>query len=166
MNDINPLNFVKTPWFWATLLGWIVAQTIKMVTSLAKTRQLDFAYLVSTGGMPSAHSAMACALTTSIGLTQGFAAPVTLVALAFASVTMFDAASVRQAAGQQARVLNQIMADLFKGNPHPFGSGRLKELLGHTQYEVYAGMATGIAVAVLVVYFWPWPIPAYPPAIP
>ena len=162
MIDVNPVHFATTPWFWATLLGWIVAQTIKMATSLVRTRRIDFSYLISTGGMPSAHSAMASALTTSIGMTQGFDSPLTLVALAFASVTMFDAAGVRQAAGKQARVLNQMMEELFQG--HPFSGGRLKELLGHTRYEVYAGMATGIVVAILVVRFWPWPYPVYLPS--
>ena len=159
MNDINPLHLFVTPWFWASLLGWVVAQTIKMMTSLIKTHQLDFSYLVSTGGMPSAHSSMVCAMTTSIGLTQGFDSPLTLVALAFASVTMFDAAGVRQAAGQQAHVLNQIVDDLFKR--HPLNGERLKELLGHTRYEVFAGMATGVAVAIIVVWLWRWPVHFY-----
>lgn len=157
--DINPLNLLTTPWFWAALLGWTIAQLIKMVTDLIKNHRVDFSYMVSTGGMPSAHSAMVCAMTTSIGMTQGFASPITLAALAFASVTMFDAAGVRQAAGKQAHVLNQIIDDLFKG--HPLSGERLKELLGHTRYEVFAGMATGVAVAILVVRFWPWTFPIY-----
>lgn len=162
--DVNPLNLATTPWFWAALLGWIVAQAIKMVTDLVKNHRFDFGYMVSTGGMPSAHSSMVCAMTTSIGMTQGFASPITLAALAFASVTMFDAAGVRQAAGKQAHVLNQIVEDLFKG--HPVSGEKLKELLGHTPYEVFAGMVCGIAVAVLVVHFWPWTFPVYTLAKP
>jgi acid phosphatase family membrane protein YuiD len=152
------LNLLATPWFWAALLGWIVAQLIKMVTHLKEGR-LDFGYLLSTGGMPSAHTSMVCAMTTSIGLTQGFDSPMTLVALAFASVTMFDATNVRHAAGQQAHVLNQILADLFKG--HPLSGKRLKELLGHTRYEVFGGVVTGVVVAILVVYFWRKPFPVF-----
>ena len=41
---------------------------------------------------------------------------------------------------------------------------RLKELLGHTQKEVFAGMAVGIIVALLMVRFWPAPAPCPPSA--
>ena len=38
--------------FWCGLGGWIVASAIKMAIAAWKTRQFDFVYLVSTGGMP------------------------------------------------------------------------------------------------------------------
>ena len=43
--------------FWSGLGGWIVASTIKMIIAAFKTHEFDFVYLVSTGGMPSSHSA-------------------------------------------------------------------------------------------------------------
>ena len=64
------------PRFWAALLGWLVAQTAKMIYCLVVSRRLDFSYMMSTGGMPSAHSAMASALATSLGLCEGFNSPV------------------------------------------------------------------------------------------
>ena len=60
----NPLPMFTTPWFWSSLVAWILAQAIKMVIALRRTRRLDVRYLVSTGGMPSAHSALVCALAT------------------------------------------------------------------------------------------------------
>ena len=151
--DFNPARLMTTPWFWSSFIGWTLAQLIKMSVGLVKTRQIDFRYLLSTGGMPSAHSAMVCGLCTSIGLTEGFDAPVSMLAAGFAAITMFDAASVRRAAGLQARVLNQMIDELFK--QHKLKQTRLKELLGHTRKEVFAGMALGIAVAVIVVHLWP-----------
>lgn len=124
-----------------------------MATGFYKTRQVDFRYLLSTGGMPSAHSAMVCGLAMSIGLTEGFNTPSAMLAGGFAAITMFDAASVRRAAGHQAKIMNQIIEELFKH--HMFRQTRLKELLGHTQKEVFAGMAVGIAVALLLTHLWP-----------
>lgn len=154
--DYNPLNLCTSPWFWSAFLSWVIAQTIKMTRGYFKTGHVDFQYLLSTGGMPSAHSAMVCGLFTSFGLTLGFNHPLTMLAVGFASVTMFDAASVRRAAGHQARVLNIMIEELFK--QHKLRHVHLKELLGHTRKEVFAGMFTGIVVAIVVCQFWPWQI--------
>ncbi len=153
INDPNPFRLLTMPWFWSSFIGWTIAQCIKMSTVLIKTRKVDFRYLLSTGGMPSAHSAMVCGLCTSIGLTEGFGSPIAMLAAGFAAVTMFDAAVVRRAAGHQASILNQIIEELFKH--HTLSQTHLKELLGHTRNEVLAGMALGIATAYVIVHLWP-----------
>ncbi len=134
--------------FWSALCGWTVAQLIKMTCFFATTRRIKPSYLVSTGGMPSAHSAMATALTTSVGLQRGLGDPLFAVSLAFAIVVMFDAQSVRQAAGIQARIINQMIDELFKN--HRFAEEKLVELLGHTRFEVFVGLLTGVLSALLV----------------
>jgi len=151
--DLNPLHLFETPWFWASFTGWTLAQVIKMTAGFIKTGQIDFRYLLSTGGMPSAHSAMVCGLCTSIGLTEGFGSPIAMLAAGFAAITMFDAAVVRRAAGHQAKIMNQMIDELFK--QHKLRNAHLKELLGHTRKEVFAGMFVGIAVAVATVACWP-----------
>jgi len=148
----NLADIFMTPWFWSAFAGWTVAQSAKMLAGLIQTRRIDLRYLVSTGGMPSAHSAMTCGLATAIGLTQGFDAPVTLLAFSFAGITMFDAAGVRRAAGQQARILNQMIDDIFFD--HHFSERRLKELLGHTRLEVFVGMLIGVLCAFAVTARW------------
>lgn len=148
------LNLFYKPWFWSSFMGWTIAQTIKLVTEVVRTRKVDFSYYVSTGGMPSAHSAMVSGLATSIGLTEGFDSAVFMLSLAFATITMFDAAGVRNAAGQQAKLLNQIVEELF--TDQHFNAPKMKELLGHTRLEVFAGLATGVIVAIAVVSRW-WP---------
>jgi acid phosphatase family membrane protein YuiD len=132
--------------FWAALLGWMVAQFAKMLNCLIESRRLDFSYMVSTGGMPSAHSAMVSALATSLGLCEGFDSPVFALGAAFAVVVMFDAQSVRKAAGEQAKLLNQIVDELLQ--EHHLSEIKLKELLGHTRIEVFMGCLTGIATAI------------------
>ena len=55
---------------------------------------------------------------------------------------------MRRAAGHQAALLNQIIAELFKDRH--VSHGKLKEPLGHTPQAVFAGMAVGRAVAFAV----------------
>jgi acid phosphatase family membrane protein YuiD len=142
------------PWFWSSFLGWIAAQTIKLVRAAIRTGTIDFEYLLSTGGMPSAHSAMVTALAVSIGLTEGFGTPIAMLGLGFASVTMFDAATVRRAAGNQARVLHRLAHALVKTRHLP-KAVHLRELLGHTRTEVLWGMLTGMTTAAAVCFLWP-----------
>ncbi len=144
--------FIQNPYFWSGFLGWCVAQLIKMTRGAIRTKSLDFTYMLSTGGMPSAHSSLVFSLFVSLGLLQGWAAPVTMLASVVAAVTMFDAATVRRAAGQQARILNKLIHQFF--HDHKFSMKPLKELLGHTRLEVFGGMVTGAVVAITVVYFW------------
>jgi len=144
----------EDPWYWnitffSVVAAWTTAQGIKFISNLIKNKKLDFTYFVSTGGMPSAHTASVTGLATSVGLQTGFSEPLFAVAATFAMVVMFDAQSVRRAAGQQARVLNKIVEEFFARHKH-LQHGRLKELLGHTRLEVFAGMAVGISVAYLL----------------
>jgi acid phosphatase family membrane protein YuiD len=138
MNSLHPS-------LWAGLFGWMVAQTAKMINCLVESRRLDFSYMVSTGGMPSAHSAMATSLATSLGLCEGFDSAVFALGAAFAIVVMFDAQSVRKAAGEQAKLLNQILDELLR--EHHLSENKLKELLGHTRLEVFMGGIVGIMTA-------------------
>jgi acid phosphatase family membrane protein YuiD len=135
-------------YFWAAFMGWMIAQSIKILIALIKTKKFDCRYYMSTGGMPSAHSAAVTALATAVGLGAGWDQPVTIVAILFAMITMFDASTVRKAAGEQAKIINEMVEQLF--SKHKISEGKLKELLGHTRLEVFMGMILGIIVAILV----------------
>jgi acid phosphatase family membrane protein YuiD len=134
--------------FWSAFVSWMVAQCTKMVCGFLETKRFDFHYLVSTGGMPSAHSASVSGLATSVGMLEGFGSPLFVVALGFALITMFDASTVRRAAGLQATLLNQIVDELFK--EHHLSEKKLAELLGHTRLEVFMGLMVGIFTAMIV----------------
>jgi uncharacterized protein len=137
--------------FWTALAAYLLAQSLKLIGRLVTKRDFDFSVFVSTGGMPSAHTAMVCALATSIGMSEGVHTPLFAFAFAFAAVVMFDAQSVRRAAGLQARLLNQMVQELLKD--HHLSQQKLAELLGHTRTEVFMGMLTGIATA-LALHAW------------
>ncbi len=131
-----------------SFLSWLTAQGAKVLCHLAITHRINLHYLVGTGGMPSAHSALVCGLTTSIGWQCGWGSPIFALALGFAGLTMFDASTVRRAAGQQARLLNEIIDELFK--EQRFSERKLKELLGHTRLEVLMGAIIGVLIGVIV----------------
>ncbi|MDJ0591104.1 MAG: divergent PAP2 family protein [Pleurocapsa sp. MO_226.B13] len=136
------------------LLACITAQGLKLVIDLIKSRKLNVTYLLSPGGMPSAHSALVGALATSVGLTKGWSSSEFAIACLFAIIVMYDAAGVRQAAGKQARILNQLVDELFQ-EEHNFNEERLKELLGHTPFQVLVGLSLGISIAmVFSKYVW------------
>ncbi len=130
------------------LIACLMAQALKLLVELAKHRKLDVRVLVTTGGMPSAHSALVTALATGVGQSIGWASPEFALAMVFAIIVMYDAAGVRQAAGKQARILNQMIDELFHEKPD-FSQDRLKELLGHTPVQVIAGSALGITISWL-----------------
>jgi acid phosphatase family membrane protein YuiD len=132
----------------ASILAWGLAQIAKFFIDLLWRRRINFRALTTMGGMPSSHSAAVSSLATGIALTDGLGSPIFALALWFAAVTMYDAAGIRRAAMIQARILNQIIDELFQG--HPISDVKLRELLGHTPIEVFVGMLLG----VLVAYWW------------
>lgn len=131
-----------------TLLCSFVAQSIKIATKLIKTGKLDLRILSKTGGMPSSHSSCAVGMAVSVGLIEGFDAVSFAIALSLALIVMYDAAGVRRTVGLQARVLNQMVEELFSDHPR-LSSERIKEFLGHTPVEVFAGAALGSVIAYL-----------------
>ena len=130
------------------LLACFTAQGLKVIIELIKDRSVNFRKLVSTGGMPSAHSALVGALATGIGQTMGWSSPEFAIACLFAVIVMYDAAGVRQAAGKQAKILNQITDELFQ-DEHNLNEEKLKELLGHTPFQVVVGLVLGITISML-----------------
>lgn len=125
----------------------LIAQALKLVVELIWHRKATFRTLVETGGMPSAHSALVTALAAGVGQTNGWDSPEFAIASVFAIIVMYDAAGVRQAAGKQARILNQIVDEFFRDAE--FHEERLKELLGHTPVQVIAGSILGVAISWL-----------------
>lgn len=130
------------------VIAWTIAQALKVIIVALTSKRFDYTRLVGSGGMPSSHSALVMALTTKVGILEGFSSTSFAIALCFALVVMYDAAGVRRAAGNQARILNTIMDDL--SHKKPLEEKKLKELLGHTPIEVFAGAILGIVIGIIV----------------
>ncbi|MBC1196624.1 MAG: divergent PAP2 family protein [Microcystis panniformis Mp_MB_F_20051200_S9] len=132
-----------------SLLACFTAQGLKALIELIRDGKVSLRYLVSSGGMPSAHSALVGALATGVGLQMGWSSAEFAIAALFAVIVMYDAAGVRQAAGKQARILNQIIDEMFQGGKE-FNEERLKELIGHTPFQVLVGLSLGIGIAIVM----------------
>jgi uncharacterized protein len=136
----------------AALAWWAIAQLVKVPINYAVQRKIDLRLWVSAGGMPSSHSALVCALATAVALKNGLSSATFAICVALAMIVMYDAAGVRQAASQQARIINQILDELFQG--HPINDERLKELLGHTRFQVLVGALMGILGTLAMWAVW------------
>jgi len=129
----------------AAVVSWAVAQLIKVVIEMFRAKRLRWGLMFSTGGMPSSHTAFMVAMTTAVGIREGFGTAAFAIAAAITMVVMSDAAGLRRAAGKQAKVINTIVANIE--NTGIAIDKKLKELLGHTPIEVACGAVLGIVVA-------------------
>lgn len=74
----------------SVISAWLLCQVIKIFTSKKKKAFFEL------GGMPSSHSAFVSALSTSVGLTEGFTSTIFLVTLGFSALIVHDALHIRK----------------------------------------------------------------------
>lgn len=151
MSSFNPLSFFTSPVGLSAIIAWLLAQWVKVPIEFIRTRKINWALLISPGGMPSSHSALMTAVTTAIGLYVGFNSPLFALALAISGIVVYDATGVRRQAGLQAGRINLIVEEVFTNRKWPEEEWvKLVEVIGHSPGEAAAGVGFGIAVAVIV----------------
>ena len=131
------------------LLAWFLAQLIKVILELILLRKWEPRRFVSSGGMPSSHSALVVACTTAIGKLYGIQGPVFALSVILSAIVMYDACNVRRSAGDTAKLVNQILAHVEKLTAEDFAED-LKEVMGHTPLQVLMGALLGLGVGLLV----------------
>ena len=92
----------SNPLFHALACGFLV-QLSKVLTFLLREKRINVRRLVETGGMPSSHAASVAALSTCVGLLEGFDSVLFNVVVFFSLIVMYDAAGLRRAARQPRR---------------------------------------------------------------
>jgi uncharacterized protein len=132
----------------ASFLAWAIAQMSKIIYEFFREHKLVLNRIVSSGGMPSSHSALVTGLATATGRMLGVGSATFAVTVVLASIVMYDAAGVRRAVSIQARILNQMLDEAFQG--HPIAEKRLRELIGHTPVQVFVGGLLGIIVGLII----------------
>ena len=136
----------------SAMTAWLSAQIIKIFTGVFQNRKMSLSVLrFSTGGMPSSHAAAVVALATAAGLSQGFNSPMFAACGVLSVIVMIDASGVRYETGKQATIINKITKELFSGKVEEINTG-LKELVGHTPFQVFMGFVLGIAVASVMFF--------------
>lgn len=139
-------DIFSNPTFVVALIGWFFAQGFKILTTWVKYKKFDPERIMGSGGMPSSHTTSIVAATMQIGKLYGFNHELFGFAMVISFITMYDAANVRMAAGQQAKVIKQIVEQLGRSNFKI--EKELKELLGHTYLEVFVGMLLGMLIGL------------------
>jgi acid phosphatase family membrane protein YuiD len=130
----------------ACMIAWALAQFSKPLLHYVHTRRISLRYFVTAGGMPSSHSAVVVALATRVGVDAGLSSVPFALAAVFAAVVMYDAAGVRRAVSVQARILNRMLTEMIEAQH--FNEERLRELIGHTPFEVFVGALIGALSAI------------------
>ncbi len=151
------LQLITNPFLLTGLAAWFIAQVLKLIIHTIINKKLVMERLVGDGGMPSGHSATVTALATVSALKCGFGSFEFAVAMLLAIIVCHDAMGVRLETGKQARLLNE-MTEIFEklsGNDLP--EVKLKEFVGHTPIQVFAGIAIGILMG-FAMHFWILPL--------
>jgi uncharacterized protein len=134
---------------WTALIASTLAQVLKVLLILIGERKWMPERVLETGGMPSSHTASVAALAVMCGLEFGWDSGYFAIAAIFGSIVMYDATGIRRASGMQAEVLNDLVRELDAVLREGFAPKPLKELLGHTYFEVFVGFLLGVLVAVI-----------------
>ena len=131
------------------VIGYFLAQILKIVICIIRDRKLDMKLMFASGGMPSSHASTVAALCNSCARLYGVGSPLFAITFVLASVVMYDAAGVRRAAGEHAKILNRLLEGLTSGDPI-LAEASLKELIGHTPLQVVMGALLGIVIPFVV----------------
>ena len=128
--------------FIAIVISWVVCSLIKFF--ITKEKLSFFEAFMVTGGMPSSHSSIVSSLTTTIYFLEGFS-NLFFVSLVFSGLVIRDSFGVRKSVGEQAALLNKIAK-------HDHVPGKVKIVMGHTLFQVIAGILLGVIIGVIVGY--------------
>ncbi|MGH7691728.1 MAG: divergent PAP2 family protein [Candidatus Dormibacteria bacterium] len=140
-------GILTNQFLWVPILAWAIGQVLKVATDSWRQRRLSLRSLGMSGGMPSSHTALTVCLTVVVGRHLGLGSPLFAAVVIITMVVVYDATGVRRAAGQQGIILNQVLDDL---RSHlGFRYERLREFVGHTPFEVLAGVVLGIVVGMV-----------------
>jgi acid phosphatase family membrane protein YuiD len=152
-------DYVNLPLI-AAFAAWFIAQFIKTIIYAVKYKRFNAERIFGAGGMPSAHSAATAALCTLIFRISGPGSVEFALAVGFALVTMYDATSVRRAAGMHASALNRLYRMQHGSGSAQSQNKPLKEYLGHSPLEVLCGALLGIAVGLAMIFIFIPVVPA------
>lgn len=136
----------------AFTLGWLLAQVMKLLIEVFRKRGHIKLHEVSecltkSGGMPSGHAASFVALTTFLGLYEGFNTGIFAVSFGVTLIIIYDAINVRWAVGEQGKLLNSLAKQSGRRD-------RVKIVEGHTLLQVVIGSLLGVLIGALIFVCW------------
>jgi len=129
----------------------IVTQILKLSIDKIKGNMNLKNIFISYGGMPSAHTAFACSITTLAGLHAGLNSIEFALAAVFTVLIMRDAVTFRNFLGQQGALLNTLVMKLNMKDQK--NTPVFMERVGHSISEVAAGAIWGITSSYILYFF-------------
>ncbi|HAQ06441.1 MAG TPA: acid phosphatase [Bacillus bacterium] len=126
-----------------------LAQALKIPIHYVKTKEWKPDLAISSGGMPSSHSAGVASLTTYIALKNGVTSIDFALSLVYGMIVMYDAQGIRRQAGEltlKVNDLDELIDKINEEDPVEFeekSPDPLKEMLGHQPAEVLGGALLG-----------------------
>ena len=144
---------ITNPFVIAPVTAWAFAQVLKVIINYVVTKELNWERLFGDGGMPSGHSATVSALAMITFLEYGASSFEFSVSLILAIIVCHDATGVRRETGKQAVVIKEMMKSIEILTQKDLPEVKLKEFVGHTPFQVIAGVVIGIAYALLLYFF-------------
>lgn len=138
------LDFFSNKMLWTSIFACFMAQFLKVFSG---EKKFDLTRIITSGGMPSSHSSFVTCLSTMLGVKYGFNSDMFAIVAVFSFIIMYDASGVRQAVGKQATIINKLVEDWH--NKKAIEQEKLKELIGHTQKQVFFGAMLGIALGLI-----------------
>lgn len=140
------------PLFLVPILTGLIAQGMKpwLNKRLYATMGKGNRKLPRYGGMPSAHSAFAFSLATTVGVVDGFLSSNFAIAAAFLIFILDDALRMRMFLGHYGRALKILTKRLPQEQRQ--GLPYIEARLGHTPKEVAAGAILGIIITLIIIW--------------
>lgn len=129
------------------ILVAVITQITKALIDFVKGR-FTFSSFYNYGGMPSGHAAFMTAVVTSVYLFEGFDSPVFALSIILAILVLRDAISLRQHMSTHSQMINRLIKDLPDNKEYQYPV--LPERIGHSLFQVAAGVATGLLLTLLL----------------
>ena len=144
-------DLISNPFLITGVSSWFVAQVLKTIIHAVINKKLELERLFGDGGMPSGHSATVTSVAVMAGLVYGTGSFQFALSAILAIIVCHDAMGVRLETGKQAVVINEIVKLLT--SKQELSEVKLKEFVGHTPFQVGAGILIGAINASLRYYF-------------
>lgn len=136
------------------LVAWLSAQLIKLIITFTASKKIVWSLLWSSGGMPSSHTSLVCALTIGVAKIYGVASPAFALVLFGSLIVVHDALGVRRQAGEHAKALNTLfcqMPQMSDVTANHYNTEKVfYELIGHTPIQVFFGALSGLVIGLFI----------------
>lgn len=143
------IDILTNPFILVPFITWAIAQITKFVVYAAKG-ELDFKYLIASGGMPSVHSAVVSSLVLTALVIDGPKSSLFGLSALVAGIVIYDSFGVRRSSGETAMAFNRLIAEMTERHQLSGDYGRIKAYLGHKPVEVLAGVIYGWVIGAII----------------